>query len=121
MFLAPGTSLVPDVAFFSDDRLAPLSEDQRAKPPFAPDIVVEVRSPDDREVGIRRKTALYLEHGAMLVLNADLSGRTVRLNAIDGERLLRTGDTIEHPAFPDLHVPVASIFAPLDRGWSKTS
>src|SRR5580704_6827342 len=54
VYLKPGTTLVPDVAFFSNARWARLSEEQRRKPPFAPDIVAEVRSPDDREARIKR-------------------------------------------------------------------
>ena len=54
VYLAPGTTLVPDVAFISGARLAPLSNEKREKPPFAPDIVAEIRSPDDREANVRR-------------------------------------------------------------------
>lgn len=38
------TSLVPDVAFISNESLAPLTEQEREMPQFAPDIAIEVRS-----------------------------------------------------------------------------
>lgn len=113
--LAPGTTLVPDVAFFARERLAALSEAQRAKPPFAPDIAVEIRSPEDRDANVRRKTQLYLEYGAALVLNVDLESRRVYAVTADGEPVLLPGGAITHPNFPELHVPVAAIFAPLDE------
>ncbi|MBV8600760.1 MAG: Uma2 family endonuclease [Candidatus Eremiobacteraeota bacterium] len=115
VYLSEGTTLVPDVAFFSDVRLSTLSELEREKPPFAPDIVVEVRSPQDCENCIERKTALYLAHGAILVLNVDPQTRTVRISSQDGEQVLQAGETIEDGAFPDLHIAVNEIFAPLDR------
>ena len=115
VYLAEGTTLVPDVAFISHARLAALSEQEREKPPFAPDIVIEVRSPEDREKNIRRKTQLYLEHGASMVLNVDPQDRTVQLSDRNGEQILRSGDTIAHPAFPDLRIAIGSVFAPLDR------
>lgn len=114
VYLKPGTTLVPDVAFFSGARWAPLSEEERLKPPFAPDIVVEVRSPDDREARIKRKTTLYLTYGAVVVLNVDPDDRMVRMSSLEGEHTLRSGDTLEHPAFPGLCIPVATIFEPLD-------
>src|SRR5579883_1933662 len=64
VYLGEGTTVVPDVAFFFDKRLASLTAAQRETPPFAPDIAIEVRSPDDRESNIKRKTQLYLAHGA---------------------------------------------------------
>jgi Uma2 family endonuclease len=115
VYLAEGTTLVPDVAFFSNERLAPLSESEREKPPFAPDIAVEVRSPEDRERNIRRKTVLYLAHGARLVLDVDPFQRTVRVSNSKGEVTLHARQTLQHHAFPDLQIPVSEIFAPLDR------
>lgn len=115
VYLAEGITLVPDVAFISDDRLAPLTEEEREKPPFAPDIAVEVRSPEDRARNIQRKTELYLRHGAKLVMNVDPFRRTVRVSDSDGDVTLRPGETIRHAAFPDLRIPVSEIFAPLDR------
>ncbi|HEX3369951.1 MAG TPA: Uma2 family endonuclease [Candidatus Cybelea sp.] len=43
------TLLVPDVAAIATKRLMDLAEARRDSPPFAPDLVVEVRSPNDRE------------------------------------------------------------------------
>ena len=115
VYLAEGTTLVPDIAFVTRARLAGLSEDERQKPPFAPDIAIEIRSPKDHERNIRRKTELYLAHGAKLVLDVDPTNRTVRLNDGASEVGLKPGDTLEHPDFPSLRIPVSEIFEPLDR------
>jgi Uma2 family endonuclease len=115
VYLDDHTSLVPDVSFISDERLEKLSEAELQKPPFAPELVVEIWSPDNRESLIRRKTTLYLEHGAIAVLDVDPSGRTVRVSTRDGETMLKTGDTFGHAAFPGLALSVDAIFAPLDR------
>lgn len=113
VYLAEGITLVPDVCFVSRERLAALSEQEREKPPFAPDIAVEVRSPEDDERNIKRKTCLYLEHGATIVLNVDPRDRTVRLTDHAGERILRSGDTIAHAALPGLSIGVDAIFEQL--------
>lgn len=117
VYLGEGTTLVPDVAFISGRRLATLTPDEREKPPFAPDIVVEVRSPEDRERRVRRKTALYLAHGTSIVLDVDPSTRSVRVSDTDGEKIFRCGDAVTHHAFPDLQISVDDIFASLDRKW----
>ena len=115
VYLAEGTTLVPDVSFVSRERLATLSRTQAQKPPFAPDIVVEVRSPDDREANVRRKTELYLAHGARIVLDVDPEEREVQMSDAISEVVLGAGDTVQHPAFAGLGIPVSEIFAPLDR------
>ena len=60
------TSLVPDVAFVSRERLATLSYEERERPHFAPDIAVEVRSPDESRRIREWKIALYLRCGGTL-------------------------------------------------------
>jgi Uma2 family endonuclease len=115
VYLDEHTSLVPDVSFMSDARLSQLTEEQREKPPLSPELVVEIRSSENRERAILRKTALYLEHGAIAVLDVDPARRSVRVTTHDGESTLRPGDAFTHPAFPGLSLAVDAMFAPLDR------
>ena len=115
VYLDAKTSLVPDVSFISDERMATLSEAEQEEPPFAPELVVEVRSPKDRDRNIRRETELYLQHGALVVLNVDPQKRTVDVATANGETTLEPGDVFEHASFPGLRVPVSAIFAQLDR------
>lgn len=115
VFLDEKTSLVPDLSFISDELAATLSETELERPPLSPELIIEIRSPDDRNRNIRRKTQLYLQHGAVVVLNIDPQKRAVAVTTAEREQTLHAGDTFEHPAFPGLAVPVSSIFAPLDR------
>lgn len=111
------TSLVPDVYFVSFDRYDDLSHEQRERLPFAPDIVAEIRSPNDRPRNIARKIELYLAHGCRLVLDADPAKR--KIFAHDGEsvRAYGVGDTFVHERFAWLTFDVRAFFAgPGTRG-----
>ena len=115
IYLDEGLTLVPDVSFVSNERLAALSEEDENRFPIAPDIVVEVRSSGDRTANIRRKTDLYLRHGTRLVLNVDPRSRSVIASTAAGERTFGSHDVVEDPGFPTLSIPVSRLFDPLDR------
>lgn len=110
-----GITLVPDIAFISDARLAPLSRQARQKPPLAPDIAIEIRSPDDRGADVDRKTSLYLELGTTLVINVDPARRVVRLTDRERDIELDESATLDHSAFEDLRIPIEAIFATIRR------
>jgi Uma2 family endonuclease len=63
---SPDTVRAPDVAFLSQEHLAVVG-DVRGYFPGAPDLVVEVVSPNDRLTRVAEKAAEWLEHGARLV------------------------------------------------------
>jgi Uma2 family endonuclease len=65
------SSLVPDVAYVSNGRLAAKEGEARERPAFAPDIAVEILSPKDRLPLLEAKIELYLENGALLVIVID--------------------------------------------------
>ncbi|HYL27458.1 MAG TPA: Uma2 family endonuclease [Candidatus Nitrosotalea sp.] len=54
------SSLVPDVAYFSFERMPPEAGELRERPTIAPDISVEVLSPDDRRRLLDEKIGIYL-------------------------------------------------------------
>src|SRR5215469_10224109 len=62
------SSLVPDVAYFSFERMPVECGELREKPTIAPDIAVEVLSPDDRRSLLEEKIAIYLANGCRLVV-----------------------------------------------------
>ena len=62
----PDTVRAPEVCFISAGRLT-LEESRQGYPNWAPDLVVEVRSPNDRWPQLRRKAEQFLDHGARLV------------------------------------------------------
>lgn len=108
------TSLVPDVSFFSKERLQSLSAELRERTPFAPDVAVEVRSPDDRDEDVRWKVRAYLEHGALLVLDVFPQQRTIVAYDRNGSRTYARDDRFEHPAVPWLDFATREVFAALD-------
>ncbi|MHC4133936.1 MAG: Uma2 family endonuclease [Planctomycetota bacterium] len=88
----PDTVRAPDVAFVRADR--PGSPD-RGYYPGAPDLAVEVLSPDDRPGYVRDKVAEWIEAGARAVWVVDPRARTVVVHEPGGEpRVLGDGDTL---------------------------
>lgn len=112
--LEPATTLVPDVAFVSYERLRVLTDEEADEPPFAPDIAVEVRSPSRRASLMAKKIEQYLVHGARLVLDVDPAARIVHAYSSDSVRTYGKGERFECASFPWLHFDVAELFATLE-------
>ena len=108
------TSLVPDVAFVSTARMATLNDAAAEEPPFAPDIAIEIRSPGDRERTIQAKIALYLAHGARLVLDVDPDRARIVAHDVDGLRSFGSKDVLTNSAAEGLSIDVGALFAALD-------
>lgn len=108
------TEFVPDVAFLSAERRSTLTGEAREKPPFSPDIAVEVRSPSDDLKFLARKITRYLATGSVLVLDIVPQERIVIAHAAGGVRAFKCGDTFEHPAVPWLTFEIDAIFSALD-------
>lgn len=108
--------LVPDVAYASNERLRPLSYEELQVPPLAPDVAVEILSPDDRRPDVDDKISTYLRAGSLLVIVVDPSARVVELH--DAFKIARLGerDVIEHGALPGFHYSVSELFGALRRG-----
>ena len=77
----PDTVLAPDVAFVQRDRLPP--KDSPGFFPGAPDLAVEVLSPDDSRSATSKKVAAWLAHGAREVWVVDPKRRTLTLHTAD--------------------------------------
>lgn len=90
----PDTVRAPDVAFVSRER-APEPE-PTGYAELAPDLVVEVLSPDDRPGAVLAKVADWLEAGTQLVWVVDPERRQVRVYRADGsESVVVAGDTLD--------------------------
>jgi len=109
------TSLVADVAFVSHDRMAMLGDEAAEEPPWAPDIAVEIRSPDDRGRNVQAKIDLYLAHGAQLVLDVDPGRRCVVAHDIAGAHTFAEGTIVTSAAAPGLGIDVSALLRILDR------
>ena len=107
--------LVPDVAYVSNDRLRPLSDEELEVPPFAPDVAVEILSPDDRRIDVDDKINAYLRDGSSLVIVVDPQKRAVELHDPLATARLDEEVVIGHAALPGFRYPVRDLFAVLRR------
>ncbi len=107
------SSLVPDVAYFSYERLPRDLGEVREKPTVAPDIAVEIASPDDRRPVLDEKVDLYLRGGAQLVIVVDTEQRRVELHECGGRATFALEDVARSRAFSDLALDVSEVFVDL--------
>ena len=82
----PDTVRAPDIAFVSRRRVP--SPSPKGYPALAPDLVVEVLSPDDRPGEVLGKVAEWLSAGCRLVWVLDPDRRVARVYRADGSELL---------------------------------
>ncbi|HVU12757.1 MAG TPA: Uma2 family endonuclease [Phototrophicaceae bacterium] len=104
-------SRLPDVAFTSKERALPLVTDGAV--PQMPDLVVEIKSPNDSLKQMREKAAYYLANGARLVWLVLPSKRLVEIYRANGDMdVLRETETLDgEDVLPGFKLPVADIFA----------
>jgi Uma2 family endonuclease len=113
----PDELVSPDVAFVRHDRLPPPAE-RISYLRVVPNLVVEIRSPNDAEADVRAKLSLYLEVGVPLVWIVDPQKQTVeevrasasglidsRLMRADAGHALEGGDLL-----PGFRVSLADVF-----------
>jgi Uma2 family endonuclease len=110
----PDTVRAPDVAFVSHATLAAHEAAGRTLRGFAelaPDLVVEVLSPDDRPGEVRDKVADWLRAGTRLVWVVDPETRTARMHLPDGiERAIPEDGALEGgEVLPGLLVPLGDV------------
>jgi Uma2 family endonuclease len=108
--------LVPDVAYLSYERLRPLNDADRELPPVAPEIIVEILSPDDRAQRVLEKIRVYRAWGVDLIFIVDPGKRRVDVYERSGDVWSCDADaeTLTPQSFPDLHLPVRAMFRKLE-------
>jgi Uma2 family endonuclease len=107
--LDPDTVRAPDVGFIRRDRVPdPLP---RGYASIAPDLVVEVLSPDDRPGEVLAKVADWLRAGTRLVWVVDPIRRAARVYRADGTEAFATGDDSldGEDVLPGFVLPLAAI------------
>lgn len=107
----PDTVRGPDVAYYSYERV-PRGPLPSGYWPASPELVVEVRSHDDRWKDILRKVAEYLSAGVLTVVVADPETQRVHLFSADRETtVLDADDILTFPdILPEFNVPVKRLF-----------
>jgi Uma2 family endonuclease len=105
-----GRTLVPDVAFLSYDRM-PFEEQEASDiARIAPDVVVEVRSPEDQQRDIDEKIRVYLAAGTTIVFLVDPESKTVTVRDALTNRIMHVEDVLEEPTLPGFSLPVHTLF-----------
>jgi len=105
----PDTVRGPDVAFVRKDRLPQPIPNSYLE--FAPDLVVEVLSPNDRPGEVLAKVGDWLDAGAQLVWVIDPERRLARVYRADGTEqfLEETDKLLGEDALPGFSSSLASI------------
>ena len=110
-----GGTKVPDVVWFSSQHPQVLQARILAAKP-APEICIEILSPDNTAKEIREKTALYFEAGAREVWICDLEGKMRFLSP--------TGDLSASPQFPEfpkvIHTYVEKVALEREKDFLET-
>ncbi len=109
----PDTVRAPDAAFVAAHNL-PNPLPGRGFFPGAPDLAVEVVSPEDRWTELTAKAQSWLQAGSRAVWILDPANRTVTVYASDGTHTLSEADVLTGgDILPGFAVPVRDIFAGL--------
>lgn len=118
MFDLPGGPVRgPDVSFTAWQSTPGRQRPRDAFPNLAPDLVVEVLSPSNTAAEMTRKRREYFRAGVRLVWEINPRTRTVTEYTADdaGTPLPATGALDGGPVLPGFRVPLADLFAELDR------
>jgi|HubBroStandDraft_3_1064219.scaffolds.fasta_scaffold06826_3 Uma2 family endonuclease len=110
----PDTVLCPDLAFVRKGRLPAGGLGWRFAE-VAPDLAVEVLSPNDRAAEVREKVGAYLRLGVSAVWVIDPVERTVRIYIREGRDVLlgERDDLDGGEVLPGFRYPAAALFAAL--------
>ena len=107
----PDTVRAPDASFISRDRLAEVGETDGYWP-GAPDLAVEVISPNDRYTDVEAKVSEWLDAGTRMVIVVNPRRRSVRVHRSPTEvDDLVEGDAIEGgDVVPGWSMPISGLF-----------
>ena len=107
--LGDDTVRCPDVSIFLDKVRLQRINRRKVPVPFAPDIAVEVLSPSERAIDVRRKVRDYLRAGSKEVWLLDPANGEVHVHSATGIRLLQGTDILESALLPGFSASVAEL------------
>src|SRR5215210_406641 len=107
----PDTVLAPDAAFVSRERVERAGRVEGYWP-GAPDLAVEVVSPNDTHAEVTEKALAWLKAGSRMVVTLSPSQRTATVyRSLDDIRILTEGDTLEGAdVVPGWRLAIAELF-----------
>ena len=98
----------PDVSVFLNDRLKQIDMD-KIPAPFAPDIAVEVLSPSESAVNVRRRVREYLRAGGKEVWLLDHKNAEILVHTSTGIQVMHGSDILVSPLLPGFSTAVAEL------------
>jgi Uma2 family endonuclease len=106
----PDTVLAPDVAFVAAARLENVSG--AGYFPGPPDLAAEVISPNDRHAEVEAEVALWLAHGARMVVTVNPETRSATVfRSLEDIRILREDAALEGAdVVPGWRLPLSELF-----------
>ncbi len=105
----PDTVRGPDVAFVCQERVVDTEKFYEG----APDLAVEVLSPDDRIGQVNARLRDYFAAGVRVVWLVDPDQQTVAVHDKEHARTLRAPESVDGgDILPGFALPIASLFAP---------
>ncbi len=107
--LGENTVLIPDVGYVSKAQMPVLPEREA---PVAPDLAVEIKSPNDSYIPLREKALYYLKHGARLMWLIVPEKQVVEVFTADAPiEVLGINDTLSGgDVLPNFTLMVSAIF-----------
>ena len=106
----PDTVLSPDICFMTHERLAGQNTESFIE--GAPDLAVEVNSPNDKEAEIEAKVQLYFQAGTRAVWIVEPLTRTITVRTPDSAPVVYRGEEIlrGEPVLPGFEMPLSEVF-----------
>lgn len=115
-WMRSGNSRAPDVSFVAKERLQGLKRPPKKFFQGAPDLAVEILSPNDTVEGIHNKMVEYFENEVRVVWVVNPAEQIVLVyHSPQPDKLLRVGNNLdgEH-IVPGFELAIAELFADLD-------
>jgi Uma2 family endonuclease len=79
---------------------------------FMPDLAIEIKSPTDSLIKMRKKANYYLENGSKLVWLVDTQRRKVEVYTVDDTEILGSGEVLDGgELLPNFKLPVRDLWS----------
>jgi Uma2 family endonuclease len=112
--VSKSSSLVPDVAYVSFERLPYEAQLEAEQPLIAPDIAFEVLSPDDRPGHVREKIDVYRDYGTPCVVVINPKRKDIDVYDAGANEPRTAQDPEGITILDDLTIDLGALFAPLE-------